>query len=293
MMEKKIEDFIGYMHIMKRASDNTEISYRRDLLKMVRFFESQGLRVVKEITNINVNAYMNFLETKKLATATISRNVASIKAFFLYLKNQEYIVENPALGLKAPKIDKKMPEVLAIEEVIKLLEEPKSGSFKEIRDRAMLELLYATGIRVTELLTLTIDEVNLERNYIICKDKERMIPFGEVAKGALYHYLVKSRDELLLGEESEVFFLNCSGKPMSRQGFWKLVKYYANRAGLKTEITPHTLRHSFAAHLVGNGADLRAVQEMMGHAAISTTQIYMMVDANKVRSVYEKTHPRV
>jgi Site-specific recombinase XerD len=246
-MEKKIEDFIGYIHIMKKASENTEISYRQDLLKMIRFLEGQGVETIKEITSVNLHSYMNVLETQNLATATISRKIASTKAFFLYLQDQKYIIENPASELKAPKIDKKIPAVLAIEEVLKLLEEPKRGSAKEIRDQAMLELLYATGIRVTELLTLTIDDVNLEESYIICKNKERILPLGEVVKIALQRYLDEARSELLGEGESVVCFVNCSGKPMSRQGFWKLLKYYANRAGLKSEITPHTLRHSYKA----------------------------------------------
>lgn len=293
-MQKEIDDFIKYLHTVKKTSNNTEISYRRDLLKMVQFLEEQGVESMEKVSKENLNSYMIFLETQKFAAATISRNVASIKAYFNYLVKQKKIPINFAKDIKAPKIDKKMPDILSVEDVVKLLEEPKRDNPKEIRDRAMLELLYATGIRVTELLTLKTSDINLELNYIVCKDKdkERVIPFGEVAKAALQKYLIESREELLGANENDILFVNCSGKPMSRQGFWKLLKHYASKAGLRTEITPHTLRHSFAAHLVGNGADLKSVQEMMGHSDISTTQVYMMVNANKVRNVYQKAHPR-
>lgn len=293
-MQKEIDEFIGYLHTVKKTSSNTEISYKRDLLKMVQFFERQGVDSIEKVSKTNLNSYMIFLETQKFAAATISRNVASIKAYFNYLVKKKKVTINLAEDIKAPKIDKKIPDILSVEDVVKLLEEPKKENPKEIRDRAMLELLYATGIRVTELLTLNTKDINLELNYIICKDrdKERVIPFGDVAKDALKKYLLLSREELLGASENDILFVNCSGKPMSRQGFWKLLKHYANKAGLRTEITPHTLRHSFAAHLVGNGADLKSVQEMMGHSDISTTQVYMMVNANKVRSVYQKAHPR-
>jgi len=293
-MQKEIDDFIGYLHTVKKTTYNTEISYRRDLFKMVQFLEGQGVESMEKVSMTNLNSYMVFLETQKFAAATISRNVASIKAYFNYLVKQKKIPVNLAEDIKAPKIDKKMPDILSVEDVVKLLEEPKRDNPKEIRDRAMLELLYATGIRVTELLTLKVSDINLELNYIVCKDrdKKRAIPFGEIAKAALQKYLIRSRDELLGICENDILFVNCSGKPMSRQGFWKLLKHYASKAGLRKEITPHTLRHSFAAHLVGNGADLKSVQEMMGHSDISTTQVYMMVNANKVRSVYQKTHPR-
>ena len=187
-----------------------------------------------------------------------------------------------------------MPEILTTEEVVRLLEQPSGDSPKEIRDKAMLELLYATGIRVTELITLRISEVNLSMSFIVCKDahKERAIPFGMAAKNALIKYMTEAREQMVEDKSSDILFANCSGSPMSRQGFWKLIKYYSKKAGITADITPHTLRHSFAAHLVENGADLRSVQEMLGHSDISTTQIYANMNHNRIREVYAKAHPR-
>ncbi|MBR3735355.1 MAG: tyrosine-type recombinase/integrase, partial [Lachnospiraceae bacterium] len=195
---------------------------------------------------------------------------------------------------KAPKIEKKMPEILTTDEVNRLLDQPKGNTPKDIRDRAMLELLYATGIRVSELIGLKVSDVNLQIGYIICRDarKERVVPFGAPAKRALSDYIRSARELMLADQTSDVLFTNCSGQPMSRQGFWKLVKYYARKAGITADITPHTLRHSFAAHLVENGADLRSVQEMLGHSDISTTQIYANMSQNKLREVYAKNFPR-
>ena len=202
--------------------------------------------------------------------------------------------EDISEDLKAPKIEKKMPEILTTDEVNRLLDQPKGNTPKDIRDRAMLELLYATGIRVSELIGLKVSDVNLQIGYIICRDarKERVVPFGAPAKRALSDYIRSARDLMLADQTSDVLFTNCSGQPMSRQGFWKLVKYYARKAGITADITPHTLRHSFAAHLVENGADLRSVQEMLGHSDISTTQIYANMSQNKLREVYAKNFPR-
>ena len=196
--------------------------------------------------------------------------------------------------LRAPKVEKKMPEIMTMNEAVNLLEQPSGDTPKEVRDRAMLELLYATGIRVTELITLKIADLNMQMGYLICKDgnKERMIPFGNKAKTAIFKYLESAREALLVENDTDVLFVNCSGQPMSRQGFWKLIKSYAKKAGIESEITPHTLRHSFAAHLVENGADLRSVQEMLGHSDISTTQIYANMNQNHLREVYKNAHPR-
>ena len=242
----------------------------------------------------DLKAYIHALEEQKLAAATVSRNIASIKAFFLYLFSEGKIQNDAALCLKAPKIEKKMPEILTMGEVSALLEQANGDSPKEIRDKAMLELLYATGIRVTELISLKVSDVNLPMHFIMCRDphKERMIPFGTQAHDALERYLGGVRAEMVEDKSSEILFANCSGKPMSRQGFWKLIKFYAKKAGITADITPHTLRHSFAAHLVENGADLKSVQEMLGHSDISTTQIYANMNHNRIREVYAKAHPR-
>lgn len=293
-MGNHIDAFILYLHNMKKTSENTEMSYRRDLYKVQVFMENRGIGDVNDITKDDLNAYVESMEAQKFAASTISRNIASLKAFFHYLVKEEIVTEDIAEELKAPKIEKKIPEILTMDEVIRLLDQPKGDSPKEIRDKAMLELLYATGIRVSELISLKVSDVNLKMGYILCRDanKERIIPFGREAKNALVKYLDKTREEMIGGNDSDVLFSNCSGQAMSRQGFWKLIKYYAKKADIKSEITPHTLRHSFAAHLVENGADLRSVQEMLGHSDISTTQIYANMNHNHIREVYAKAHPR-
>jgi len=293
-MEREINNFISYLHNIKKTSNNTELSYKRDLGKLCQYLVENGISDVNGITTEVLSSYIVYLGENHFAAATISRNVASIKAFFHYLYKEGIVEKDVSDGLKAPKIEKKMPEILTTEEVIWLLEQPKGDTPKEIRDKAMLELLYATGIRVTELITLKVSDVNMQMGFIICRDgsKERVIPFGAAAKRAMIQYLEKARNVMLLDLHSAILFVNCSGQPMSRQGFWKLIKYYAKKAGIVTDITPHTLRHSFAAHLVENGADLRSVQEMLGHSDISTTQVYAAMTHNRIREVYAKAHPR-
>lgn len=293
-MEREVQEYISYLHNVKHTSNNTEMSYKRDLLKVCHFMQERGINSATAVKEQDLKAYIHALEEQKLAAATVSRNIASIKAFFLYLFSEGKIQNDAALCLKAPKIEKKMPEILTMGEVSALLEQANGDSPKEIRDKAMLELLYATGIRVTELISLKVSDVNLPMHFIMCRDphKERMIPFGTQAHDALERYLGGVRAEMVEDKSSEILFANCSGKPMSRQGFWKLIKFYAKKAGITADITPHTLRHSFAAHLVENGADLKSVQEMLGHSDISTTQIYANMNHNRIREVYVKAHPR-
>ena len=294
-MENEIQNFISYLHNTKKTSGNTEVSYERDLKKMMRYFEGeQHITEVSRITETNLNSYMLYLENRHFAPSTVSRSVASMRAFFQYLTKERVIDKDPSEHLKPPKVEKKMPEVLTVREVDLLLAQPSQETPKGIRDKAMLELLYATGIRVSELIHLTWPDVNLSMGYITCRerDKERVIPFGSVARRALHHYLADARKVFVGDQETEVLFTNCSGKPMSRQGFWKILKGYAASAGIEKDITPHTLRHSFAAHLIQNGADVRSVQEMMGHSDISTTQMYVNMNVYKIRDVYAKTHPR-
>lgn len=235
------------------------------------------------------------MEKENFATSTISRNIATLKAFFNYLYKQGVVKDEPAEKLKAPKIEKKTPEILSVEEITLLLVQPDGNSNKAIRDKAMLELLYATGIRVSELISLKVSDVNIPNGYVRCHTgtKERIIPFGSVAKTALKKYFKNTRDVMVTSKDEDTVFVNCNGRPMSRQGFWKVLKQYARKAGIESDITPHTLRHSFAAHLVENGADLKAVQEMLGHSDVSTTQIYAKITNNRIRDVYAKAHPRV
>ncbi|MCM1261890.1 MAG: site-specific tyrosine recombinase XerD [Butyrivibrio sp.] len=293
-MEKEINSFISYLHNIKKTSNNTELSYKRDLEKLQHFMYEKGIKDIKDVTEQDMASYMQYLEEGNFANATISRNIASLKAFYHYLLEEGIVDEDVAEKLKAPKIEKKMPEIMSPDEVVRLLEQPSGNSEKEIRDKAMLELLYATGIRVTELITLRVSDVNMQLDFVICRDanKERVIPFGQAAKTALGRYLDGTRESMIEDKKSNILFANCSGQPMSRQGFWKLIKYYAKKADIKADITPHTLRHSFAAHLVENGADLKSVQEMLGHSDISTTQVYANLNHNHLREVYAKAHPR-
>ena len=294
-MQEIIEEFILQLHNEKNTSINTEISYKRDLTKLFNYLSINNPEEVRSVSKENLEDYIAHLNSLGRAATTVSRSIASMKAFFGYAYERGIIDSNPSFGLKAPKIVKKMPEILSVTEVDALLKQPSRNTPKELRDKSMLELLYATGMRVTELITLKLDDVNIKLEYIVCHDrkKERIIPFGTEAKEALVEYLNRGRQPLL-GEvkDSDILYPNCSGGEMSRQGFWKLIKYYGKKAGIKSELTPHTLRHSFAAHLVENGADLKSVQKMLGHSDISTTQIYMSSGNRRVREVYAKAHPK-
>lgn len=293
-MEGNIQAFVCYLNTEKNASYNTRISYERDLKKLKEYLELQGIQKVQEVSETSLNSYVLFLEKEGKAASTISRYIASFKGFFEYCLKSGTIVEDPAERLKPPKVEKKFPQILTIPETQKLMDGPDLQSDKGIRDRAMLELLYATGIRVSELISLKTTDMNLPMEYVVCheKSKERIIPFGSAAKEAVTAYLENAREHMIGEGESEYLFVNCSGKPMSRQGFWKLIKYYAEKAGIEKEITPHTFRHSFAAHLLQNGADIQAVQKMMGHADVSTTQMYVEMQAGNVRETYKRFHPR-
>lgn len=283
-----------YLMQVKNASKSTMSSYERDLKRLAAFLAAKGIHAPEDVTATSLNSYILFLEREGFSTATVSRNVASMKAFFHYLCDTDRRFQDPTSQIRAPRIDRKAPEILTVEEVESLLEQPDPEMPKGIRDKAMLELLYATGMRVTELITLKTEDLNQRLSYVICRDgeRERVIPYGPKAREALEIYLGSARKELLKEGDSVYLFVNCSGRLMSRQGFWKLIKQYAAKAGIETDITPHTIRHSFAAHLVQNGADLKAVQEMMGHADITTTQTYLNLSVDHVKRVYAKAHPR-
>ncbi len=293
-MELAVSEFITYLHNVKKASDNTRQSYQRDLKKLIAYLNSCGIDKPGDVSDKKLKEYVEKMLEGGAKPSSVSRSIASIKAFFHYMYSEGRVSRDPSLMLKAPRIEKKYPEILTPEEVVRLLEQPKGDTPKDIRDKAMLELLYATGIRVTELINLEISDVNLKMSYLSCSEgnKERVIPFGVAARDALTRYLKTARDTMVADKTSTLLFANCSGQHMSRQGFWKLIKFYAKKAGIAADITPHTLRHSFAAHLVQNGADLRSVQEMLGHSDISTTQVYASMNHNHIRDVYTRAHPR-
>lgn len=289
-MRESIEAFIVHMR-QRGTAENTCISYRSDLEGLRRFLERNGVEEVSQMTNGQLREYVRSLEDQGLKAATVSRHVASVRAFCRYLGEKGLVVEDELLeGIVAPRIEKRIPEVMSVEETERLLEQPSGDSPKELRDKAMLELLYATGMRVTELISLKVTDLDLQAGSVCCGcgGKARRIPLGQGTMAALLRYLYLGRQQLLGKSDCEELFVNCSGRPLSRQGFWKLLKDYAAKAGIQTRITPHTLRHSFAAHLLENGADLRSVQEMLGHSDISTTQIYVQADGNRMHGTYAK-----
>lgn len=293
VLREKVAEYIAELK-QQSVSDNTVVSYERDLKQLADYFAAQGITDWRLVSKLQLEAYLRQMENEKKRPATRSRAIASMKAFFRYLEQQREIERNPASQIKSPKVEKELPYILTPEETVRLLMQPDGTSAKSMRDRAMLELLYATGIRVSELLQLEVEDVSLSMDYILCRHggRERVVPFGRAAKKSLQEYLEAARPALVKDTESSLLFTNLSGRKMSRQGFWKLIKQYAQAAGIEGEITPHTLRHSFAAHLVNNGADLYAVQEMMGYADLSAAQVYAKMRHASVREVYKKAHPR-
>lgn len=282
-----------YLKDVKRASGNTVMSYQSDLTKMMIYAKQQGADDVDEVSATILNSYVLFLERSGMAASTISRYIASMKAFFEYLVREHRLADDPAYQLKAPKVEKKMPGILSVQEMEHLLEQPVLDNPKGYRDKAMLELLYATGMRVSELISLSVDDVNLRFGWIICRDgeRERMIPFGAKAGNALAQYLEKGRSSFLKTDNSGILFLNCSGSSMSRQGFWKVLKGYAQKAGIEKDITPRMFRHSCAAHMASNGAQLQTIQEILGHTDLTATQIYAGFQPG-MKTEYSKVHPR-
>ena len=275
-MRGEVDRFEQYLREVKQASENTVQSYRRDLMQMITYLEEKEIREAAKVTKTSLHGYILHMEEQGKAATTISRMMAAMKAFFNYECMQACIRRNPAESLHAPKVEKKAPVILCVDQVSALLAQPSGQTPKEIRDKAMLALLYATGIRVSELVGIQMEDINMNIGFLVCRDgeRERTIPFGRSAKAALEEYLEHARNELLRGKGSDYFFVNCTGGAMSRQGFWKIIKYYGEKAGIEEDITPHTLRHSFAAHLIARGADMRAVQTILGHSDMATTQMY-------------------
>ena len=275
-MRGEVDRFEQYLREVKQASENTVQSYRRDLMQMITYLEEKEIREAAKVTKTSLHGYILHMEEQGKAATTISRMMAAMKAFFNYECMQACIRRNPAESLHAPKVEKKAPVILSVDQVSALLAQPSGQTPKEIRDKAMLALLYATGIRVSELIGIQMEDINMNIGFLVCRDgeRERTIPFGRSAKAVLEEYLEHARNELLRGKGSDYFFVNCTGGAMSRQGFWKIIKYYGEKAGIEEDITPHTLRHSFAAHLIARGADMRAVQTILGHSDMATTQMY-------------------
>ena len=288
-----IDQFINHLRLEKGLSDNTIQSYSRDLNRFAEYLGQHNISVL-DTTQAQIQQYLVFLN-ESLSARSMGRNLSSIKMFFRFLRIEGKIEHNPSRLVVSPKLPKRLPKTFSLEEVEKLLASPDPSTNLGLRDQAMLEILYATGLRVSELIGLKVSNLNLEAGFVrtIGKGaKERMVPVGEKALEVTRHYLSRTRQDLLKGRSSSQLFLNARGKPISRQGFWKIIRKYGIIAGIKNEITPHSLRHSFATHLLERGADLRAVQIMLGHADISTTQIYTHVTGERLKQVHEKYHPR-
>jgi len=286
--------FIEYLKNEKQLSNNTLQSYQRDIIKYITYIKKNDITSYENILPSTITKYFFTLQNEGKANATISRSLASIRAFYKYLYNQKIAFSDPTDNIHTVKTERKLPQILSSSEVNLLLEQPSLAEQKGIRDKAMLETMYATGMRVSELISLNIDDANTDVGYIICrnKNKERTIPLYSEAVGAIKKYLANARPVMIKNPTEKALFVNFNGEGLTRQGFWKIIKTYTKKAKITKHITPHTLRHSFAVHLLENGADLKSIQQMMGHCDISSTQIYTSVVSNKIKNVYLNSHPR-
>ena len=293
-MERQLKYFFDFLENEKKLSDNTLQSYKRDLKQFKKYLESYGLRYDR-VKKEDIEDYIKEMaEDENKKPASISRSIASLRSFYQFVVKRKKIKIDPTKDVKAPKVEKRVPSVLTSAEVELLLDQPKDVDLKGIRDKAMLEFAYATGMRVTEIISLNLDDVNLEEGYVTCKsgNKQRNIPLGKMSLKALKEYIDEARDILIKSESEQALFVNINGGRLTRQGFWKIIKYYKEQAHITKDITPHVLRHSFATHLLQNGADIKAIQTMLGHSDISSTQVYMQFQDEGLKNVYRKAHPR-
>ncbi len=292
-MEKQIKLFLEFLQNEKKLSDNTLQSYKRDIIQYQNYLEENGVNYAK-VSKEDIKAYLNYLKQIGKKPSTISRNLASIRSFYQFSIRNKKIKNDPTEDVQSPKLEKRVPSVLTAQEVELLLEQPKDVDLKGTRDKAMLEFAYATGMRVTEIINLNIEDVNLAEEYVVCKvgTKQRNIPLGSLSLKALKEYIEEARPILIRNEKEKALFVNINGQRLTRQGFWKIVKYYKEQAHITKDITPHVLRHSFATHLLQNGADLKAIQTMLGHSDISSTQVYMQFQDPGLKDIYQKAHPR-
>lgn len=296
-MDEHLDSFLVYITMNRGLSKNTIESYSRDISSLTAFLDKRGISDPASVNEPDVAAFFEHLRKKNLSPRSVARNIVSLKQFFRFLLAENVITEDPLRNTVSPKPSKTLPHTLSLDEVERLLAEPEKGKSDEtLRDRSMLEVLYATGVRVSELVALELNRINLDHGYVITLgkgSKERIVPIGDAAIRKTRDYLSDSRPRLLRGRNSEYLFVTSrTGSRMSRQRFWRIIKNYALAAGIHSHITPHVLRHSFATHLLERGADLRAIQAMLGHSDISTTQIYTYVEKERLKRVHEKSHPR-
>ena len=287
-MERQLKYFFN-----KKLSDNTLQSYKRDLKQFKRYIEACEINY-NHVKEEDIKDYIKELQEEGKKASSISRCIASIRSFYQFVLKRKKIKVDPTANIQSPKVEKRVPSVLTSKEVELLLDQPKDVDLKGTRDKAMLEFAYATGMRVTEIISLNIDDVNLEEGYVTCKtgNKQRTIPLGTMSLNALKEYVDDARDVLIKNDDEKALFVNVNGGRLTRQGFWKIIKYYKEQAHITKDITPHVLRHSFATHLLQNGADLKAIQTMLGHSDISSTQVYMQFQDEGLKNIYKKAHPR-
>ena len=292
-MEEQLNLFFGFLENEKKVSSNTLQSYKRDLKQFEKDIEANNEDYCK-ITDEGIKDYISHMQEIGKKPSTISRGLASIRSFYQYEAKNKNIENDPTEGIQSPKIEKRVPSILTSNEVALLLEQPKNVDLKGIRDKAMLEFAYATGMRVTEIISLNVEDINLETGYVTCKNgkKERTVPIGNMSLKALKEYISNARKTMIKDENEKALFVNVNGQRLTRQGFWKIIKYYKEQAHIEKEITPHVLRHSFATHLLQNGADLKSIQTMLGHSDILSTQIYMQFQDETLKNIYKKAHPR-
>ena len=289
-----VDRYEAYLRNERKMSANTVQAYLRDIRHFADFVSSRGVADVSEASNAEVVAYLMNLKTAGRSRSTVNRKLASIRIFFDFLQREGLIKANPADDIKSPKIEKREIEYLSIEEIEQLISLPDRTQ-KGIRDRAILELLYATGIRASELIQMRVADVNLRMGFVKCDGqhgKARIIPMGRLCRSAMENYMLDIREKMLRGKETESLFVNYMGEPMTRQGLWKVLKEYGDMAGLELSLTPQIIRNSFAVHMLQNGADIKSLQELMGHEDIAATQAYLAVTKNRIKDVYDKAHPR-
>lgn len=294
-MRDLLNEFLNYLSVERGLSKNTILAYRRDLNKYIEFLERRKVGSIENVTRRMISSYLLELKDGGLSANSISRNLVAIKVFHRFLAAEGYIKDDVTSVIESPRLWKRLPEVLTTKEVESLLIQPDLTKWIGIRDRAILELMYATGVRVEEAANLRSSDLDMEVGFIRCRGKggkERIVPLGKEAIRAIKRYLEKVRPKLRRGDDPEALFLSKLGRKLSRQALWKLIKKYAFCARLRKTITPHTLRHSFATHLLERGADLRVIQELLGHTDISSTQIYTHVDKDRLKSIHHKYHPR-
>lgn len=293
MQTEVINQFLYFLENDRKVSENTIQSYKRDIYQFENYLTKNSTEMCN-IERATVSNYIEYLQENGRSVATILRNVASIRSLNKFLVKQGLSKEDPTEGLVVPKIQKRLPQILTLSEIELLLKQPNGKEVKGARDKAMLELLYATGMRVSEMIGLDLNDIDLKKETIFAKNtlRPRKVPIGQYAKKALINYVDNYWKTLTTGKEETALFVNTSGTRLTRQGFWKIIKHYKNVANIEKEITPHTFRHSFAAHLIQNGADVKSLQEMLGHADVSSTNIYSKLASDKLHDVYKMTHPR-